>query len=160
MTRDESLQIVSMILTGWPQAKDMEKEEIDFYARAIQDMSAELTTHAVLKLNKETPYRPSVAELRERVRQERRRLKASEAPPEDPEIQPLPMWVKRWICARMLFKQFGKERDMRRFPEAGDFGDLTQEVMPEGAWAEEAARFDDAEFRKLWTRAIRGTLER
>lgn len=158
MTRDESLQIVSMVLSGWPQGKEMDKDEILLYARSIQDLDAELATHSVLKLIKESPYRPSVAVLRESVRTERRRLRADQVTRE-PTATPIPLWVKRWICARMLYKQFGKERDMRRFPEAGDFGDLREDVMPEGAWAEEAARFDDESFRKVWTRAIQGTLK-
>ncbi len=154
MTRGESLQIVSMLMSGWPQGKELVKEEIDMYARGIQDLDVELTTHAVLKAVKDAKYRPTVAELRERVWMEKRRLAAEVAPRPDPVGSPLPLWVKRWICARMLYKSFGKEKDYRRFPEQGDFGDLTIEVMPEGAWVEEAESFDDEEMIKRWTQAI------
>lgn len=143
MTREESLEIVSMILTLWPQEKEWSKEEIDAYARSIQQLNAELATHAILKAVTETRYRPRPADLYERVRTERRKLAPTVEPKEDPIGKPLPFWVKRWICARMLYAQFGKDRDMRRFPEEGDFGDLTQEVMPEGAWTEEANSLDD-----------------
>ena len=64
---------------------------------------------------------------------EKRRLVATVPPLEEPEVRPVPTWVKRWICARLLHKQFDKEFDNRRFPEQLEFGDLTQEVMPEGA---------------------------
>jgi hypothetical protein len=133
MTRDESLEIVSMIINFWHSNKEWTKEEIDVYARLIQDMDAELTMSALTKAAKEIAYRPAISELRERVRVEKRRLAPTVAPPAT-KATPLPHWVKRWICARMLYKQFGKDQDLRRFPEQGDWGDLTMEVMPEGAW--------------------------
>ena len=43
-----------------------------------------------------------------------------------------------------------QERDMRRFVEQGDHGDLTQELMPEGAWVEEAELLNDEEAIKKW----------
>ena len=154
MTRDDSLTIVRLILSGWPQARQLDEEEIDLYARSIQDMDAELTTSTVLKAVKELPYRPAVAELRERVRTERRRL-APEVAPVVREPTKIPLWVKRWICARMLYARFNKPRDMRRFPEQGDIGDLTQEVMPEDEWLKEANSIDDAEFSKAFERMTR-----
>jgi len=144
-----------MILTSW-HGKEWTKEEIDVYARLIQDMDAEITTHAVIKAAKEMQYRPSVAELRERVRVEKRRLAPAVAPVET-ETTPLPEWVRRWICARLLFKQFGKPRDLRRFPEQGDFGDLTQEVMPEGAWTKEANSMEERGFYEAFRKFTSGT---
>lgn len=155
MTRDESLAIMRMIVSAWPQAKDLDKEEIDLYAHAIQDLDAELTTHTILKAQKETAYRPTVAELRERVRAERRALLPVVAPLEDTEGRPLPLWVRRWVCARMLYSRWGKDRDMRRFPEQGDFGDLTQEKMPEGAWVEEAESLGEKEIAQAFKRMFR-----
>lgn len=155
MTRDESLAIMRMIISAWPQAKELDKEEIDLYAHAIQDMDAELTTHTVLKAQKETRYRPTVAELRERVRAEKRALAPEVTPFSEPEGRPLPLWVKRWVCARMLYSKWDKERDMRRFPEQGDFGDLTQEKMPEGAWVEEAESLGEMEVNEAFKRMFK-----
>lgn len=155
MTRDESLVIVRMILSGWPQAKELDQEEIDLYARSIQDMPAELTTHTVLKAVKDTQYRPTVAELRERVRAEKKLLAPQVAPIEPLEGKSLPLWVKRWVCARMLYERFGKERDLRRFPEQGNYGDLTVEQMPDGAWVEEAESIGDKEFHEAFGRMFR-----
>lgn len=155
MTRDDSLQIVRMLLSGWPQAKPLDEEEIDLYARSIQDLDAELVTHTVLKAVKDMPYRPTVADLRERVRAEKKLL-APQVEPLEPTVgHPLPTWVRRWICARMLYERFGKERDLRRFPEQGDFGDLTVELMPEGAWVEEAESIGDKEFHEAFSRMFR-----
>lgn len=146
---------MSMIVSAWPQAKELDKEEIDLYAHAIQDLDAELTTHTILKAQKETAYRPTVAELRERVRAERRALLPEVEPYEAPEGRPLPMWVKRWVCARMLYAKWDKPRDMRRFKEQGDFGDLTQEKMPEGAWVEEAESLGEMEVNEAFKRMFR-----
>lgn len=144
MTRDESLQIVEMIITHW-RVKNWSKEEIDVYARLIQDLDAELTVHCISVAAKEIAYPPDVASLRERVRTEKRKL-APTAAPIKPQPQEYPPWVKRWICARMLYARWDKERDMRRFPEQLDFGDYTQEVMPEGAWDKEVASLDERAF--------------
>jgi hypothetical protein len=155
VTRDESLQIVRMVLSGWPQAKELDQEEIDLYARSIQDMDAELTTHAVLKAVKDSQYRPTVAELRERVRAERKLL-APQVDPIEPSVgKPLQMWVRRWICARMLYERFGKERDLRGFPEQASFRDLTLEKMPEGAWVEEAESLGELSFHEAFAHMFR-----
>lgn len=154
MTREESLQIVGMILSHW-RGKEWTKDEMDVYARLIQDMDAAITTSAIIRAAKEIQYRPSVAELREYVRAERTRLRATMPKPEEPRGAPYPFWVKRWICARMLYRRFDRDQDMRRFPEQGDWGDLTSEVMPEGEWVDEANRVDDKEFSKAFKQFVR-----
>ena len=146
MTREESLTIVEIVASGWPDAKTLDRDEINLYARSIEDLDAELTTHAVLRAVKDTPYRLRVSELRERVRMEKRRLVAEVSPLDEPERRPVPIWVKRWICARLLHQKFDKEFDQRRFREQGEFGDLTQEMMPDGAWIAEAEKIGDKDF--------------
>jgi hypothetical protein len=93
--------------------------------------------------------------LREYVRAERARLRATLPPKQEPQLVPYPFWVKRWICARMLYSRFDREQDMRRLPEQGDYGDLTQELMPEQEWVEEANRLDDKEFSKAFGQFVR-----
>jgi hypothetical protein len=144
-----------MVLSGWPQAKDLDEEEIDLYARSIQDMDAELTTHAVLKAVKDSQYRPTVAELRERVRTAKKLLAPEIEPITATVGRPLPLWVRRWICARMLYERFGKERDPRGFPEQASFRDLTVETMPEGAWVKEAESIGEKEFHEAFARMFR-----
>jgi len=158
MTRDESLQIVQMLLAHWrPKiGREWTKDEISAYASSIQDLPAELTTSAVARAAKEMVYPPSIPELREAVRLERLR-RAPVVPPVEPsKPDPLAFWVKRWICARLLYERFGKRRDMRRFSEQGDDGDLTQELMPDDAWVEEANSMDDEGFHKAFERFMRG----
>jgi hypothetical protein len=155
MTRDESLTVVAMVISGWPKAKDMDHDEIDIFARSIQDLDAELVTHTILKMVKDSEFRPSVKELRDRTWIEKRALAPAVPSFPDDEGAPLSLWIKRWMCARMFYKAFGKEKDFRRFREQGDYGDLTQELMPEGAWVEEANSMNDQEVMKRWTAAIR-----
>lgn len=142
MTRDESLTIVSMVISHWHTSKEWSKEEMDVYARMVQDLDVEVTMSAVIRASKEIKYRPSIAELREYVRAEKKRLEPTVAPIETRPV-PIPQWVRRWICARLLYARFGKERDDRRFSEQGDFGDLTREVMPDGQWEAEANSIDE-----------------
>lgn len=156
MTRDESLQIVAMILNHWrPKiGREWTKDEISAYASSIQDMSAELTTSAVAAAAKQIAYPPSITELREYVRLERLK-RAPLAAPVEPERKEMPLWVRRWICARLLYAQFNRPRDMRRFPEQGDFGDITQEQMPENEWLEEANSITDKELQTAFQRMTR-----
>lgn len=153
MTRDESLDVVKMILTHW-RVHDWGEEEIDVFAKSIQYLDAEIATSTVITSSKELKFPPRIAEFHERYRTERKRLRPAVDPKAEPEATPLPLWVKRWICARQLYALFGKERDMRRFHEQGDYGDLTQELMPEGAWVEEANGMGDEEVMKKWRKAM------
>lgn len=57
----------------------------------------------------------------------------------------VPIWIKRFVCARYLYAKFGREQDLRRFPEQGEWGDLNVELMPEDEWATEASRIKDTE---------------
>ena len=111
MNREESLTIVGMILDCW-QGGDWTKEQMDAYARAIEDLDAEMTVHAIAAAVKESRFRPSVAELREYVKLEK--VKRAVQPEEwrdlPPERPPKPKWVERWERAR-------NHRDYRWFPE-------------------------------------------
>lgn len=147
MTRDESLTVVEMIISHWRITK-WSKEEIDVYARLIQDLDAELTTSAVISAAKTLHYPPDVATLREHVRLERIRLRALEPRAPQPKKEPVPFWVKRWVVGR-------KEGDFRRFAEQGEYGDLTEEMMPEGAWDAEAATLSDTQVTSGFDRMLR-----
>lgn len=109
MTREEALTIVSMIVNTWP-GQVWEVERLDAYARAIESMDAEITTLAVARAVREVKYRPSVAELLEYCRIERRLSEPDEARLMPVDKPPLPSWVQRWQRAR-------KAGDLRFFPE-------------------------------------------
>lgn len=152
MKREESLLIVSMIVDHW-RVKDWTKEEMDTYAKRIEDLDAEVLTSTVIRASKEMTFAPRINELRERYKSEKRRLAPTVDPKGDAAPQPLPQWVKRWVCARLLYSRWGKERDLRRFPEQGEFGDESVEQMPEGAWEEEASSIPEEQFSTLFKQA-------
>jgi hypothetical protein len=154
MTRDESLQLVEMVLSHW-RVRDWNKEEIDAFARGIQDLDAEVVTSAVIRASKELEFAPRLATLREYVRIEKRRLAPVVEPLPERVGRPLPLWVRRWLCARFFYERWGKERDLRRFVEQGDFGDLTLELMPEGAWVTEAESLGEKEFHEAFQKMFR-----
>ena len=154
MTRDESLEITQMILTNW-RVRDWSKEEIDAFARGIQHLEAEIAVSAVARASRDLKYAPKIAEFHEVYRAERSHLRSHLEPTPEPQGQPIPLWVKRWMCSRYLYAQFGKERDLRRFPEQGDHGDLTHELMPEGAWLDEANTMDENGAMKRWREMLR-----
>ena len=142
MSRQEALEITAMVLTNW-RVKDWTKEEIDAFATGIQWLDAEIAVSTVVRASRELKYPPRIAEFLEVYRAEKASLRPIIAPPEN-KPKPLDLWIKRWICARYLYAKFGKEQDMRRFREQGDYGDFTVEQMPEEAWTKEAERLDDA----------------
>ena len=141
MTREESHDIVAMVINYW-RGRELSVDEMDAYARTIQHLDAEVCTSALIRAARSLTYRPQAAEVCELTRAEQRRLRPVVEPIEF-KPTPLPLWVKRWMCARLLYDRWGKARDDRRFPEQGDYGDLTMEMMPEGAWVEEAESMDD-----------------
>ena len=107
MKRNEALDIVGMVVNGWPGGTWSE-EQMWSYASAIEDLDAALTANAVIRAQRELRYRPAVAELREYVRVE---AKVENAWREEPaEKQPRPLWVQRWARARAA-------GDGRPFPE-------------------------------------------
>ena len=62
-------------------------------------------------------------------------------------VREIPFWVRRWIAARFLFARWGKERDMRAFPEQEIIvgpPSLVEQV-PAGEWNEEAEQVSDKE---------------
>lgn len=152
MTREESFDVTNMVLTNW-RVRDWTKEEIDAFARGIQHLDAEIATSTVARAARELTYAPKISEFLEVYRAERARLRSQLPPPPETQGRPLDLWVKRWICARFLYAQFGKEQDMRRFPEQGDRGDQTKDVMPEVAWLEEANMMSDTEAMMKWRTA-------
>lgn len=153
MTRDESLDITKMVLTYW-RVHDWSKEEIDAFARGIQHLDAETAVSALARASRDLKYAPRIAEFLEVYRAEKARLRPV-LPPLSHESKPMDLWVKRWLCARLLYSRFGKARDMRRFPEQGDSGDLTQELMPEGAWVAEAESMSGEELLNAFRQTVR-----
>lgn len=140
MNHDEALTVTQMVVTTWPQTKEWGVDEISAYAAGLQKYDAATCTRAVAAAQQKLMYRPSVAELREFYDLERAKTRAAAERPAEPRVKKdkMPLWVRRWFAARYLYAQFGREQDMRRFPEQQDRYSPDMEMMPADAWLDEA----------------------
>ena len=63
---------------------------------------------------------PSWAEFREMYRAQQKLHEPTGEQrmdlPKLPKETKIPLWVRRWTCARYLFERFGKDQDLRWFP--------------------------------------------
>ncbi len=154
MTEEESVTITEMVANHWP-GPQWTAATMDAYARAIERLDAATATAAVITAVNELEFYPKVATLRDFYDIERAKNRAREEAPErtwPAKRETVPLWVRRWVAARYLHAMFGREKDLRRFPEQGDWGDPYVEPMPPEAWLEEAEHVTDD---KVW-RSITG----
>ena len=140
MTYDEALTVTQMVVTAWPTSKIWTAEEMSAYANGLMKYDAATATLAVAAAQQKLMYRPSVAELREFYDLEKAKHRARvEAPVEPrPRRDKVPHWVRRWVAARYLYAMFGREQDMRRFPEQQDRWSPDEPLMPADQWLDEA----------------------
>lgn len=115
------------------------------WRESLVKLDATKTAIAVQRLHETVRYRPTVSDVREVVRKlERDDLSARpKVEQQATSSRGVPLWVKRWIASRYLFHRFGKEQDMRPFPEQEGYIDPTVAKMPADAWVEEAAHVTD-----------------
>lgn len=149
MNFDEAITVTAMVINAWPGSKAWTEEEMHAYATGLQRYDAAVCVQAVAAAQQKLMYRPSVAELREFYDLERAKTRARAEKPEEPRARKdkVPLWVRRWVAARYLYRQFGREQDMRRFPEQQDRYSPDMELMPADAWLEEAAHVTD---ERVW----------
>lgn len=154
MNHDEALTVTGMVLTTWPQSKEWGLDEISAYANGLMRYDAEICTLAVAAAQQKLMYRPSVAELREFYDLERAKRRAAVERPVEPRAkkEKVPLWVRRWVAARYLYARFGKEQDLRSFPEQQEWMNPHVDVMPADAWLEEAEHVTD---EQIW-RTLQG----
>ena len=146
MNYNEALDIVGMVVRTWP-GKEWSEAEMDAYATGLMRYEAATCVAAVAAAQQKLMYRPSVAELREFYDLERAKRRAVAERPVEPRAkkEKVPLWVRRWVAARYLYRQFGKEQDLRAFPEQQTFMNPYVEVMPADAWLEEAEHVTEAQ---------------
>lgn len=145
MTHDEAITVTAMVVSTWPVTRLWDAAEMDAYARGLERLDAGLAVQAVAVAQQHLTRRPSVAELKDFYDIERAKHRASI---ENTEKWPtkrdtVPLWVRRWVAARYLYRQFGHGQDMRRFPEQGDWGNPYTDLMPPDAWQTEAEHVTD-----------------
>ena len=126
MNREEALDVVAMVLTAWPTSQVWTPDEMETYGLALLDLDAALTVKAVAKAHRTEKFRPTVAVIREYVREEQRQKAFLSKPSflgleELIELQP---WVKGWAVARY------RHGDMRVFPQQKAAYDALQTDNP------------------------------
>ncbi len=144
MTHEEALTVTEMVVRSWPGSKLWDAEDMLSYSRGLERMDA------VAVAQQHLTNRPSVAELRDFYDIERAKQRATAEKPErqwPAKRETVPLWVRRWVAARYLHKRFGKDQDMRRFSEQGDWGNPYHDLMPPDEWLEEAEHVTD---RQVW----------
>lgn len=154
MTYEEAVTVTQMIVTTWPSKTLWGADEMHAYAAGLQRYDAAAMTRAVAAAQQKLMYRPSVAELREFYDIERAKARAQADKPAEPIVrrEKVPLWVRRWVAARYLHSRFGKDQDMRRFPEQQDWGNPYEDMMPADAWLEEADHVTDSQVWNILTR--------
>lgn len=145
MTREEAVTVTEYVMNAWTKPEWDEDHAANF-VNALLSYDAALATQAVAAAHKTLNFRPSFAEFLTFYRL----VKAEAASRQDrprraAKPSRLPEWVKRWTCARFFYERFGKEQDLRRFREMGDWGDPSVPLMPDDAWVKEAAAIGDRE---------------
>ena len=126
MNREEALDVVAMVLTAWPTSQVWTPDEMERYGLALLDLDAALTAKAVAKAHRTEKFRPSVAVIREYVREEQRQQTFLSKPSflgleEQTELQP---WIRTWVIARV------RHKDFRVLPEQKEGYDTLQRDNP------------------------------
>jgi hypothetical protein len=151
---NEAADVLALLKGAFPAHK-MDPTDREVWMESFRQLDADLATQAVLRGRNEWVMFPSWARFREAYRlQERLREPVGEQRAALPPIDKnkMPLWIRRWAAARYLYKRFGREQDMRRFVEQGDYADPMLAVMPDGEWEKEAERVTD---KDVWG-AVRG----
>ena len=153
MTHEESLTVTGMVLSTWPSSRAWGDEEMAAYANGLQKYDAATMTHAVAAAQQKLMYRPSVAELREFYDLERAKRRATAEKPTTKYVkqEKVPLFVRRWVAARYLHARFGREQDMRRFPEQQQWASPDLDLMPPTEWLDEAEHVTDERVWKTLT---------
>lgn len=152
MTKDEAIEVTEMVLRSWTRP-EWTAAQIETYVSALLPYDAALATQAVAAAHKTLNFRPPLAEFLTFYRLVKAEAASRQDPPrERRDKNKMPMWVRRWVVARLLHEKFGREQDMRRFAEQGDWADPSVPLMPGDAWVKEAAAIGDREAM----RAIQG----
>jgi hypothetical protein len=153
MTRDEAVSITQMILNTWVKP-DWTDGQTETFVNKLVPYDAEYMVHAVALADKELRARPPFSELYGFYRAAKSEAASRQDPPPPTPRTRLPLWVKRWVCARYLYAAFGRDQDLRVFPEHRDWAGPDGQTMPVDEWVTEAQALDDG---RAWQalRAVR-----
>jgi hypothetical protein len=155
MKRDDVDQLMAFLHAAFPR---LQVEQIQLYSRLLeQESNTDAASRAILRGVKTWKFAPSYADLHEMIKAEKRLDEPDEQRPAPVKFdRTMPNWVRRYVCARFLFSRFGRDQDMRPFPEMRVGFETGEELMPDGEWEAEAATIDLATaWRALLTGGMR-----
>jgi hypothetical protein len=147
LTRDEALDVVSMISSHWP-GNQWSAQSLDAYARAIEGWDADLTMKAVTRAVQEMEFYPRVSVLKDFYGIEKRNSETTSIQKQLDNIpsQIMPPWVRGYVVSRV------RHKDMRIWPEQIN-QDLDEALMPKDAQEAYIAEAEglpiDALFRQI-----------
>jgi hypothetical protein len=147
VTRDDAITLTEWLTNAWPRP-EWAPGQIAAFVESLLPYDAEIATQALAKAHIAVTYRPQFAEFYTFYRAEQNARYAEESATRVAAETPakpgkLPLWVRRWIAARYLHKRFGRDQDMRRFPEQQEWADHRVPLMPGDEWVAEATAIDD-----------------
>jgi hypothetical protein len=146
MKENEARDILSILKAA--TVARLHADEDEFWLAALLPLDADFASRAVFAGIREWTRMPSWAQFKEAYGVQRKLAEPDVTYALRPAADKgIPEWVRRWVAARWLYARFGREQDMRWFPEQADFVDTSTEKMPEDEWVQEAARITD---REVW----------
>lgn len=151
MTEQQANEIVLLIKASC--ASRVEEDTLAYFSAKLSVLDYTSALSAATMGTVSWRRFPSWAEFHEMYRAQQQLKKSSgEQREREKQYRPtgvreIPFWVRRWIAARFLFFRFGKERDLRPFPEQEIVVGPPSLVdfMPDGEWNEEAEQVSDKE---------------
>ncbi len=150
MTYDDAVTVTGMLINAFPNDRDWTTDQITWYAKGIERLDAEHATKAVLRAQATMQRRPDVAALISITKVIEAQAISSRPAGPQPKPKPVPLWVKRWVCARHLHRRFDRDQDMRRFAEQGDWPHPDIPLMPPDEWVREAQLLGDRAARRAF----------
>lgn len=156
MTEDQANEVVMLIRAA--TGGQVNEEKVGFFTAALLHLDYEVALSTATTGSVIWRFFPSWAEFKEIYRtQIKLREPVGEQrdlPDSNPRIErgrKIPYWVKRWVAARFLYSRFGREQDLRWFPEQRGFTDPSNERMPDSEWIDEAEQITDEDVWKAVT---------
>lgn len=154
MKRSEAETVFNWLVNGLNARADEDKRTV--WVEELMLLPAAPASEVTMQMIRMPGARmPTIGDFRKAVRDYIERMRPKEKT-ESFASGSVPLWIKRWCAARWLHAQFGKEQDMRPFPEQKPYVDPgTDEWMPPDAWLEEAEQITD---RQAWSTLRRLTV--
>lgn len=140
MTDREAQELVRAIEHLWQY--DMGADGRNTWAEALTPMNSLHASEAVLRLSQRQKDKPTLADVRNMIAKVVRDHEHPNNTGLPPAVE-VPLWVRRWACARYLYAKFDRPKDTRRLREQGEWVSPLVPLMPDDEWEAEALTITD-----------------